>query len=347
MKKEREGRSKKRIRIIAAILLVLAFLVCLYIGNRKAADGDVPQATESTGTVSPETAGSTDTADAEDLLAGIPGWSGYAFCYVNGNVPDFEPDEIWTSTQEYLEPLDSLGRCGTANSCIGQDGMPTEPRGDISSIEPTGWHHDTYEFVEGEALFNRCHLIGHQLSGDDAVPRNLITGTSYLNRSGMLPFENAIASYVKDTGNHVMYRVTPVFIGDELVARGVHMEAVSVEDGGEGLAFNAFCYNAQPGVDIDYRTGDNKLSEDTAMLGKYLNGELIVMPNTRGGIPASEESTADPIRTTYILNTNTGKFHYPDCESVKDMSDWNRQEIEAARSELIERGFTPCGNCKP
>lgn len=301
--------------------------------------------------------------DNSTFLMDIPEWEGYAFTYVNDNIPDFSKEEIWTSTQESLEPLDDLGRCGAANSCIGQDGMPTEPRGDISSVEPTGWHADKYEFVEGELLFNRCHLIGHQLSGDDAIPRNLITGTSYMNRDGMLQFENAIASYVKDTGNHVMYRVTPIFAGDELLARGVHMEAISVEDDGAGVSFNVFCYNVQPGVDIDYKNGDNKLADDSLMLEDYQAGQFSLIANT-SGLTKMQESSASPDTslnsdntdnteepeehiTTYILNTNTGKFHYPDCRSVKDMKDKNKQEVEATREEIINRGFSPCGNCKP
>jgi len=294
----------------------------------------------------PESDGSTD---AEEFLVDIPEWSGFAFCYVNGNVPDFEPDEIWTSTQESLDPLDELGRCGTATSCIGVDGMPTEPRGDISSIEPTGWHTDKYDFIEGGLLFNRCHLIGYQLSGDDAIARNLITGTSFMNRDGMLQFENAIAAYVKETGNHVMYRVTPVFVGDELIARGVHLEAISVEDNGAGLAFNVFCYNAQPGVDIDYLTGENELSDDDSMLKDYQAGAFVLAANTHGEIPGIDDvqdGQESPVMT-YILNTNTHKFHYPDCKSVKTMAEHNKQEVEATREEVIARGFSPCKNCDP
>ena len=303
--------------------------------------------------------------DNSSFMSEVPDWEGYAFCYINNNRPDFDEDEIWDATQESLDPLDDLGRCGTADSCIGQDGMPDEPRGDISSIEPTGLQKDKYVFIEGELLYNRCHLIGHQLSGDDAVSRNIICGTSYMNREGMLPFENAIAEYVKSTGNHVMYRVTPVFVGDEMVARGVHMQAVSVEDEGEGLAFNVFCYNVQPGVDIDYLTGDNSLSEDNTMLEDYQAGKFALIANTLGVIPSETESgdvsgsadneeaaseetqDQDGHTMTYILNTNTGKFHYPDCKSVGDMKEKNKQEVEATREEIINRGFSPCGNCNP
>lgn len=357
-----KAKSKRHNPIILIIILTViltAAMCCCRFDLLRSAD-DASGAAESI-EGSSERHSAAD--EAADILTDIPEYRGYAFCYVNGNDPDFEEDEIWTSTQEALEPLDELGRCGTASSCIGKESMPTEPRGDISSVEPTGWRRDTYEFVEGELLFNRCHLIGHQLSGDNAIPRNLITGTSYMNRDGMLQFENAIASYVRDTGNHVMYRVTPVFVGDELICRGVHMQAVSVEDGGSGLAFNVFCYNVQPGVDIDYKTGDNRLSEDTSLLEDYQAGRYTVMANTHGEIPdgslaggesrapekTAEESAdeqSSPVRT-YILNTNTGKFHYPDCKSVSDMSGRNRQETEASREDLIARGFEPCGNCRP
>ena len=302
--------------------------------------------------------------DSSDFLADIPEYAGYAFCYVNGNKPDFREDEIWKATQESLDPLDDLGRCGTANSCIGRDGMPTEGRGDISEVHPTGWHTDRYDFVEGEALYNRCHLIAHQLSGDDAVPRNLITGTSYMNRDGMLPFEVTIGDYVRATGNHVMYRVTPIFSGDELIARGVHMQAISVEDGGEDLAFNVYCYNVQPGIDIDYKTGDNELSEDKTLLEDYQAGKFAMTPNTLGVIPdaegtaaASEEAQApasgdgqndgNSHEVTYVLNTNTHKFHYPDCKSVNAMKDKNKEYTSETRDEVINRGYDPCGNCHP
>lgn len=362
-------KKRQSIERLLIIITILASLLLSSCGADLAASAgsitkDVGEEQVTEALISEDQADTT--SDAEDFLADIPEWSGFAFCYVNGNKPNFAPEEIWTATQESLDPLDELGRCGTANSCIGTDGMPTEARGDISEVHPTGWHTDRYDFVEGEALYNRCHLIAHQLSGDDAVPRNLITGTSYMNRDGMLPFENAIASYVRDTGNHVMYRVTPIFVGDELVARGAHMEAVSVEDEGEGLAFNVFCYNVQPGVDIDYETGDNQLSGNTSMLEDYRAGKFAMIPNTLGVIPSGEddmaaaeqnavasetsgqeEQTQEQRTMSYVLNTHTGKFHYPDCRSIKDIKDKNRQDVEATRDEIIERGFSPCGNCKP
>lgn len=389
-----KNKSKRLLLILLAGML--SFVIVLSgCGSEKEEAEEIAVATQTT-EIEEVAEEKSPHYDSSAFLAQIPEWDGHAFCYLNGNAADFKPNEIWSATQESLDPLDDLGRCGTANSCVGLDGMPTEPRGDISSVEPSGWHTERYDFVEGEALFNRCHLIGHQLSGDDAVPRNLITGTSYLNRDGMLQFENAIASYVKGTGNHVMYRVTPVFSGNELIARGVHMQAVSVEDDGHGINFNVFCYNVQPGIDIDYSTGENGLSEDTSMLKKYLTGELYELAEVHGltagdkatdpasGIAAEDASSEDgsvdsgsdpevsgqkasdqeaseseaagsddaasdskKYELTYILNTNTHKFHYPDCKSVNDMKEKNKKEVTATREEIMAQGYDPCGNCKP
>ena len=190
-------------------------------------------------------------------LDDIPEYSGEPYVEINGNVPDFSKEELTTESFESYSPLDGLGRCGTAYACIGKDLMPTGERQQISSIHPTGWNTKHYDFVDQEMLFNRCHLIAYQLAGEDLNDRNLITGTRYLNTIGMLPFEEEVGNYVRRTGNHVMYRVSPVFKGNELVARGVHMEALSVEDGGKGICFNIYCYNVQPRIEIDYATGDN------------------------------------------------------------------------------------------
>ena len=167
---------------------------------------------------------------------------------------------------EHYDELDELGRCTAAFAVVGPETQPTEKRGSIGEVRPSGWQMAKYDFVEGKYLFNRCHLLGYQLTGENANERNLITGTRYLNVQGMLPFENAVADYVDATGNHVLMAVTPVFEGSELVARGVHMMAESVEDGGEGVAFNVFCYNVQPGVVIDYGTGASMLEEDATPL---------------------------------------------------------------------------------
>lgn len=190
-------------------------------------------------------------------LEEIPAYSGSAYVAVNGNQPFFTEEEYTAASYETYSPLDDLGRCGPAMANVGRDLMPTEERGAIGSVKPTGWQTAKYDFVDGKYLYNRCHLIGYQLTAGNANKRNLITGTRYLNVTGMLPFENMVADYIKETNNHVLYRVTPVFDGDDLVAKGVLMEAWSVEDGGEGVCFNVYCYNVQPGVTIDYATGDN------------------------------------------------------------------------------------------
>lgn len=197
-------------------------------------------------------------------MENIPPYYGTPYVVLNDNQPSFTAEDMTDVSYEFYSDLDELGRCGVTEACIGRDLMPTEKRGDISSVKPTGWVQNQYDFVDGKSLWNRCHLIGFQLAGENANECNLITGTRYLNVEGMLPFENLVADYVKETDNHVLYRVTPAFQGTELVARGVQMEAYSVEDGGDGVCFNVFCYNVQPGVEIDYATGDNWLAEEAA-----------------------------------------------------------------------------------
>ena len=194
-------------------------------------------------------------------LREIPAYSGTPYTEVNGNKPYFTEADLTTQSFETYSELDSLGRCGVAYANVGQDLMPAEERGNIGAVKPTGWHTVKYDFVDGKYLYNRCHLIGYQLSAENANTRNLITGTRYLNTQGMLPFENLVADYIKETGNHVLYRVTPIFSGDDLVAKGVEMEAWSVEDRGDGVCFHVYCYNNQPGIKIDYATGDSHTTD--------------------------------------------------------------------------------------
>ncbi len=196
--------------------------------------------------------------ESAQSLEEIPEFSGEAYVAINGNVPFFLAEEITAESYEEYAELDALGRCGVAMACIGLDIMPTEDRGEIGSVKPSGWQSVKYDIVEGKYLYNRCHLIGFQLAGENANKRNLITGTRYLNIEGMLPFENLVADYVQETGNHVLYRVTPLFDGDDLVAHGVLMEGYSVEDEGEGVLFCVYAYNAQPGIVIDYATGNSR-----------------------------------------------------------------------------------------
>ncbi len=266
----------------------------------------------------------TATFDAKTEYS-IPEYSKKPYVEINGNVPYLTIDESAYQSYEEYSRLDYLGRCGVATASIGTDIMPTDEREGIGMIKPTGWQIAKYDFVDGKYLYNRCHLIGFQLTGENANEENLITGTRSMNTKGMLPFENMVADYVKETNNHVLYRVTPIYEGTNLVASGVLMEALSVEDMGAGIQFCVYCYNTEPGVIIDYKTGNNHLDEnykeekDEAILGDY----------------------------DYVLNIGTDRFHFPDCKSVDDMKETNKEEFRGTRQELIDKGYKPCGNCKP
>ena len=255
-------------------------------------------------------------------LESIPAYAGEPYIVINDNQPFFEETDYTAEAFETYSELDALGRCGPAYACVGVELMPTEDRESISSVTPSGWINVEYD---GQYLYNRCHLIGFQLTGENANEGNLITGTRYMNVDGMLPFENLVADYVKETENHVLYRVTPVFEGDNLVASGVLMEALSVEDRGEGVCFNVYAYNVQPSISIDYATGES-----------WADGE---------DAPAEDAQT--PAETTYILNTSSRRFHLPDCSGVTSMSEANRQTYTGSREELLAEGYSPCGQCKP
>ncbi|BFT66531.1 DNA/RNA non-specific endonuclease [Parvimonas parva] len=188
----------------------------------------------------------------------LPEYKGKPYVVINNNEPNFEKSELVTKSFEKYSELDSLKRCGVADSIIGKDLMPTSKRENISSVKPSGWKSIKYNGIDGKSLYNRCHLIGFQLAGENANKRNLITGTRYLNTKGMLPFENMVADYVKEKNHHVRYRVTPIFVGNELVARGVQMEAISIEDNGKAVKFNVYCFNVQPNIEIDYKTGNSR-----------------------------------------------------------------------------------------
>ena len=194
-------------------------------------------------------------------LSLIPSYTDKAYVKLNNNIPDFDDSLMTTESFEKYSDFDSLGRCGVAFANIGKDLMPTKERESIGMIKPSGWRISKYDFIDGKYLFNRCHLIGYQLTGENANEKNLITGTRYLNVDGMLPFENKVADYVKSTNNHVLYRVTPHFEGNNPIVSGVQIEAKSVEDNGKGIQFNVYCYNVQPRVKIDYATGENSLIE--------------------------------------------------------------------------------------
>jgi DNA-entry nuclease len=252
----------------------------------------------------------------------IPEFAGDAYIILNSNIPDFTENDLVVESYESYSPLDALGRCGAAMACIGTDIMPTEERGSIGQVKPSGWHTVKYDHVDGKYLYNRCHLIGYQLTGENANEENLITGTRYLNVEGMLPFENMVADYVKETENHVLYRVTPVFEGDNLVADGVIMEAQSVEDNGDGIQFHVYVYNNQPGVEIDYATGESR----------------------RIDLVGNESEVSD---VTYILNTNSRKIHRHDCGQVASIKQENKQTTSLTKEELISPGYSACKGCNP
>ena len=263
-------------------------------------------------------------------LEDVPAYSGEPYVVLDGNEPAFsQEDRTSTTSFESYSPLDALGRCGTAYANVGTDLMPTEDRGDIGQVKPTGWHTVKYDCVDGKYLYNRCHLIGYQLTGENANEENLITGTRYLNVEGMLPFENMVADYVKETENHVLYRVTPLFNGDDLVAHGVRMEAWSVEDQGEGVCFDVYCYNVQPGVTIDYSTGDSWLAEEEPA-------------QDTGSTSAPQEQ-----EESYVLNTSSKKVHLPECSGVSSMNPANRQDYTGTLQSLLDQGYEPCGICHP
>ena len=282
----------------------------------------------------------------------IPAYSGTPYTEVNDNKPYFTEADLTTQSFETYSELDSLGRCGVAYANVGQDLMPTEPRGEIGAVKPTGWHLVKYDNVDGKYLYNRCHLIAYMLAAENANPQNLITGTRYLNTQGMLPFETKVCDYIKNTGNHVLYRVTPIFDGDNLLADGVLMEAYSVEDAGEGIQFCVFAYNVQPGIGIDYATGDN-WAESNAASQEAAAPIVIETPTQQPQTDTTMQITPEPSvpqesqETTYVLNTNTMKFHYPSCSSVDQMKEKNKEIYTGSREDVINMGYVPCKRCNP
>lgn len=264
-------------------------------------------------------------------LDAIPAYDGKAYVAVNNNEPFFTDSDMTTTAFENYSDLDSLGRCGVAYANICKDIMPTEERGKIGMIKPSGWHTVKYDVIKDRYLYNRCHLIGYQLAGENANPKNLITGTRYLNVEGMLPFENLVADYVNNTGNHVLYRVTPMFSGSNLVANGVLIEAKSVEDNGGGILSNVYCYNVQPGVGINYENGDSWLDGTTGSASSGSDSS------------AAENSAADSSNSeTMVHITATGKkYHRAGCRTLK------KSDTEVTLDEAKSMGLSPCGICNP
>ena len=335
---------KKRAILLISVLLAICLLFSGCVIDSSNPQGTEPsQITSSTSTPDSlennESSNISTSSDNKDntsqtqsdskpvSLDSIPAYSGKAYVNINNGNPGFSKTELTTKSYEYYSPLDKLGRCGVVHASVGRDIMPTEERGSIGMVKPTGWHTVKYDCVDGKYLYNRCHLIGFQLTGENANEENLITGTRYMNVTGMLPFENMVADYVKETGNHVMYRVTPLFKGNNLLAHGVQMEAYSVEDDGDGICFNVFVYNVQPEITIDYATGESSYS-----------GAVIEPDNDDNNQTQS---------ASYILNKNTKKIHIPSCSSVKQMKESNKEYYSGDIGDLLDRGYSKCKNCNP
>ncbi len=282
-----------------------------------------PLSTAPPASVAPEEdpIGSETTLKEDFTLDTLPPYAGQPWITVGDGVPDFEEDDLAGGAFESYSELDELGRCGAAFACVGTETMPTEGRGEIWMVRPSGWQSVKYDFVDGESLYNRCHLIGFQLTGENDNEENLITGTRYMNVSGMLPYEDRVAAYVRKTKGHVLYRVTPMYREEDLVCTGVRMEGLSVEDGGEGVCFDVFCYNCQPGVEIEYADGSSRIDEDDPVFA----GEV----------------------RDFVLNTNKRKIHLPDCSGAASISEKNRKEYTGTKEMLIVQGYSPCGQCHP
>ena len=325
-------KFKKLCSLVALILIMIICATGCDINNVAPTVGDTNTPTTTSPTaptndVELDQNSATIVTDVE-LLA--KNYSGKPYVIVNGNMPYFNDNEkSVTSAFELYSDLDSLGRVGVAYANIGKELMPTEDRESLSSVTPTGWHNKKYDFVDANWVYNRAHIIGFQLAGEQANKLNLMTGTRYFNVKGMLPFENMVADYVRETNNHVLYRVTPVFVEENLLAEGVLMEAWSVEDNGDGICFNVFCYNVEPGVEFDYATGKNWVATDK---------------------PSSDNSDVENgsfNQNTYILNINSKKFHLADCSSADKISEKNKQVYKGNRNDLIDDGYEPCGFCHP
>ena len=369
--------SERLVRTLAALLLAVS--LCLpslsgCAGIESVANGGSAASSQQV-----------SSGNAAAKLSDIPEYSGALCIDINEGQPGFSADDAARRSFLDFSELDFEGRCGTAAGLIGPETVSNAERGDISQVHPSGWVQHRYSFVDREMLYNRSHLIAHQLCGEDANERNLITGTRTMNAVGMTYYEELVGNYVRRTNNHVLYRVTPLFAANDLVARGVQMEAESVEDGGQAIRFNVFVYNVEPGVKIDYVTGDNWESSEIpavktkgeatttrgtggdAALSQYAaskgeagasdtNGSLDTSSNTQAAPSGSSDTktssdssssanTAE--QQTYVLNKRSHKFHRPECDSVQSMSPSNKEEFTGLRQTLIDEGYTPCRSCNP
>lgn len=333
-------RIKKNRLIVLALLFFILISGCgdnnSTSNNESLVNGNIIYNDDSSEAVNKDKTG------VEGNLNNISEYNGSPYISLNANMPYFTDEEkLITEPFENYSNLDSLGRCGVAFANICKEIMPTEERGTIGQVRPSGWHTVKYNgVVDGNYLYNRCHLIGYQLAGENANELNLITGTRYLNMIGMLEFENTVSAYVEETNNHVLYRVTPIFEDDNLVAKGVEMEAWSVEDKGVGICFNVFCYNVQPGIGIDYATGESWLSNKD-----YQKEDIKTDYSTEENLKSNKNSVTQQEVKEYILNTNTKKFHLPTCSSVNSMSEKNKQTVNGTIDDIKEQGYTPCSRC--
>ena len=365
----------------AALLLAFALAFSGFGCASTAAPDDTSTGGNAPAASQPQDNGEVDSAtdSARATIADIPAYSGALCVNINGGVPGFTAqDEARGAFMQFSE-LDFEGRCGEAFARIGTDTVSNDKRGDISSVHPSGWVQRKYSFVDDGMLYNRCHLIAHQLCGEDANERNLITGTRTFNVMGMLYYEELVGDYVRATGNHVLYRVTPLFAANDLVARGVQMEAKSIEDNGEAVQFNVFVYNVEPGVAIDYVTGESQESADTPAVASKGEGTITTAAAARAAqaagesgassstgnagessgasasgsgsgstsANASDTASSSAEQHDYILNVKNKKFHLSTCSAANDIAAANRQDFTGTRDELIAKGYSPCGICKP
>lgn len=355
---------KKIVPILLIVMMTMASLSACSIfdsGSESRTTSETLSASQHSAEDSAESVGSEEEAGNDKVaatvsLTEIPDWSGEASIEVNNNEPEFKDTEIKDEDYEKLSAKDGQGRCGQALACISEESMPEGERGSIGMIKPSGWRIKKYDFIDGKYLYNRCHLIGWQLTGDNDE-ENLITGTRYMNTEGMLPYENKVAAYLRRTDNHVMYKVAPIYEGDEPIARGVHMQAMSVEDEGKGLSFNVYCYNVQPAVNINYETGQSEQGDmdelELAGIANFAEREQLgtdseSSSSDEGSLPnRNSNSKSNTDETHYILNTNTKKFHYEGCHGASQIKNKNRQDFTGSREELLNKGYSPCGMCHP
>ena len=366
---------------LAALALTFSFALpatgcSISIGDNAAGSGSsISSSDGNSGTYGGSGAtGSGESAQsAQATIADIPAYNGALCIDINHGEPGFTAQDEARGTFMQFSELDFEGRCGTAFARIGPDTISNEKRGDISQVHPSGWVQRKYSFVDDGMLYNRSHLIAHQLCGENANEKNLITGTRTFNAVGMLYYEELVGDYVRSTGNHVLYRVTPLFAANDLVARGVQMEAKSVEDNGEAVQFNVFVYNVEPGVAIDYVTGESWESSETPQVTSKGSATIITAAAARadkaaagsangskadggsssgsgaasgnGSNSSSNQGTSE--QQDYILNVKNKQFHKPDCSAASDISSANKQDFTGTRDQLIAKGYSPCGICKP